>query len=216
MEEQKKLEEALGVGSNINVVDLIGALYGCGDGDRFALVIGSTGKTTCKVEYLREKNVLLLMTDTMNIAEKDLSVLKTIYRETKFKEEGYEIVWIPLVDGAAAAIEKHSESFVRLREQMPWCIPRNLVPVTESVIKVVKESCYLEKESIVVVKDRSGYTWNPNAMNMISLWGSEAFSLHPVEGARTLVGTQGQLVRARGQWLPPRNKHRINVSGNEQ
>ncbi|KAK4772256.1 hypothetical protein SAY86_014031 [Trapa natans] len=64
---------------------------------------------------------------------------------------------------------------------MPWCIPRNLVPVTESVIKVVKESCYLEKESIVVVKDRSGYTRNPNAMNMISLWGSEAFPFTPLK-----------------------------------
>ncbi|XP_010069159.2 protein SIEVE ELEMENT OCCLUSION B [Eucalyptus grandis] len=95
-------------------VELIKALFYIKD-DPQPLFLGSK-KTKDKVESLRRKNVLLLISD-LKLTSHDLSILAKIYNERKFHEERYEIVWVPIIEQDGEEVIKQ---FQNLQLQMPW------------------------------------------------------------------------------------------------
>ncbi|OWM71638.1 hypothetical protein CDL15_Pgr005825 [Punica granatum] len=135
------------------------------------LFLGSK-KVTDKVESLRRKKVLLLITD-LKLSSHDISTLVKIYNERKFQESRYEILWVPVVDEPVA--EEVLSQFKTLQAQMPWYSALSPNLINKIAIRIIKEKWHFRQESIVVVMDQQGRVENPNAMNLIRLWGWDAF-----------------------------------------
>ncbi|KAK4754690.1 hypothetical protein SAY87_002794 [Trapa incisa] len=129
-------------------------------------------KATDKVEILRRKKVLLLITD-LKLTSPDLSILVKIYSESKFIESGYEIVWIPVVEEAVG--EEVLGQFKALQALMPWYSVEAPTLVNSVAVKIIKDKWHFRQETIVVVLDQQGRVENPNAMNLIRVWGWDAF-----------------------------------------
>ncbi|KAK3414904.1 hypothetical protein EUGRSUZ_H00206 [Eucalyptus grandis] len=149
-------------------VELIKALFHTKD-DPQPLYIGSK-KTTDKIEYLRRKNVLLLISD-LKLSSHDLSILVKIYNEPKF-HENHEILWIPVVDQDS---EDLPNVFENLQSQMPWCSTHYPTLINKVAIRSIKEKWHFRNEPIVVVLDPQGKVESQNAMSMIRMWGFNAF-----------------------------------------
>ncbi|KAL3752794.1 hypothetical protein ACJRO7_000227 [Eucalyptus globulus] len=155
-------------------VELIKALLYTKD-DPQPLFIGSK-KARDKVESLRRKNVLLLISD-LKLTSHDLSILIKIYEECKFIEEGYEIVWVPIIEQECEDVIKRFQS---LQLQMPWCSVHSLKLINRVAIRIIKEKWHFKQDAIVTVLDPRGRVSNQNAMSMIRIWGRDAF---PFTGA---------------------------------
>ncbi|XP_030541160.1 protein SIEVE ELEMENT OCCLUSION B-like [Rhodamnia argentea] len=149
-------------------VELIKALFYTKDGPQ-PLYRGSK-KTTDKIECLRRKNVLLLISD-LKLSSHDLSILVKIYNEPKF-QESHEILWIPVMDQEG---EDLPNIFEKLQSQMPWCSMHHPTLVNKVAIKIIKEKWHFRNEPIVVVLDPQGKVESQNAMSMIRMWGFNAF-----------------------------------------
>ncbi|XP_010069166.2 protein SIEVE ELEMENT OCCLUSION B [Eucalyptus grandis] len=149
-------------------VELIKALFYTKD-DPQPLYIGSK-KNTDKIEYLRRKNVLLLISD-LKLSSHDLSILVKIYNEPKF-HENHEILWIPVVDQDS---EDLPNVFENLQSQMPWCSTHYPTLINKVAIRIIKEKWHFRNEPIVVVLDPQGKVESQNAMSMIRMWGFNAF-----------------------------------------
>ncbi|XP_039166738.1 protein SIEVE ELEMENT OCCLUSION B-like [Eucalyptus grandis] len=153
-------------------VELIKALLYIKD-DPQPLFIGSKKD---KIESLRRKNVLLLISD-LKLTSHDLSILIKIYEECKFHEEGYEIVWVPIIKQECEDVIKR---FQNLQLQMPWCSVHSLKLINRVAIRIIKEKWHFKQDAIVTVLDPRGRVSNQNAMSMIRIWGKDAF---PFTGA---------------------------------
>ncbi|KAI6683709.1 hypothetical protein NL676_029622 [Syzygium grande] len=155
-------------------VELIKALFYIKD-DPQPLFIGSK-KTRDKVESLRRKNVLLLISD-LKLTSHDLSILTKIYNERKFCEERYEIVWVPIIEQEGEDVIKQ---FQNLQLQMPWYSVHSPTLVNKVAIRIIKEKWHFRQDTMVTVLDPQGKVSNQNAMSMIRVWGWDAF---PFTGA---------------------------------
>ncbi|XP_010069162.2 protein SIEVE ELEMENT OCCLUSION B isoform X1 [Eucalyptus grandis] len=158
-------------------VELIKALVYIKD-DPQPLYIGSK-KTTDKVESLRRKNVMLLISD-LKLTSHDLSILIKIYSERKFHEERYEIVWIPIIEQEGDDV---NNQFKNLQSQMPWYSVRYPTLINKVAIKIIREKWHYRQETIVTVLGPQGRVSNKNAMSMIRLWGWDAFPFTESVGA---------------------------------
>ncbi|XP_030533982.1 protein SIEVE ELEMENT OCCLUSION B-like [Rhodamnia argentea] len=150
-------------------VELIKAMFYIKD-DPQPLFIGSK-KTRDKVESLRRKNVMLLISD-LKLTSHDLSILIKIYNERKFHEERYEIVWVPVIEQEGEEVIKQ---FQNLQLQMPWYSVHSPKLINRVAIRIIKEKWHFRQDTMVTVLDPQGKVSNPNAMNTIRVWGWEAF-----------------------------------------
>lgn len=135
--------------------------------------------TQDKVESLRRKNVMLLISD-LKLTSHDLSILIKIYSERKFHEECYEIVWVPIIEQGG---EDVINQFKNLQSQMPWYSVRYPTLINKVAIKIIKEKWHFRQETIVTVSDPQGRVSNKNAMSLIRLWGWDAFPFTDSVGA---------------------------------
>ncbi|KAF8021011.1 hypothetical protein BT93_G1426 [Corymbia citriodora subsp. variegata] len=121
--------------------------------------------TTVKVEKLQNMKVMLLISE-LNLSNDDLTTLKSIYNEGKFKSSGYEIIWVPIAD------VKDDTQFQNKRSQMPWysCIS----VVTKAAAKFIRKWWQFKQQTKVVVLNKMGEVENADAMSMIRLWGPKA------------------------------------------
>lgn len=158
-------------------VELIKALVYIKD-DPQPLYIGSK-KITDKVESLRRKNVMLLISD-LKLTSHDLSILIKIHSERKFHEERYEIVWIPIIEQEGDDV---NNQFKNLQSQMPWYSVHCPTLINKVAIKIIKEKWHYRQETIVTVLGPQGRVSNKNAMSMIRLWGWDAFPFTESVGA---------------------------------
>ncbi|XP_071721770.1 protein SIEVE ELEMENT OCCLUSION B-like [Rutidosis leptorrhynchoides] len=158
-------------------VELIKALVYIKD-DPQPLYIGSK-KTTDKVESLRRKNVMLLISD-LKLTSHDLSILIKIYSECKFHEERYEIMWVPIIEQEG---EDVNNQFKNLQSQMPWYSVHYPKLINRVAIKIIKEKWHYRQETIVTVLDPQGRVSNKNAMSMMRLWEWDAFPFTESVGA---------------------------------
>ncbi|KAF8029589.1 hypothetical protein BT93_E2110 [Corymbia citriodora subsp. variegata] len=158
-------------------VELIKALVYIKD-DPQPLYIGSK-KATDKVESLRRKNVLLLISN-LKLTSHDLSILINIYSERKFHEERFEIMWVPIIEQEG---EDVTNQFKNLQSQMPWYSVHYPTLINKVAIKIIKEKWHFRQETIATVLDPQGRVSNKNAMGMIRLWGWDAFPFTESVGA---------------------------------
>ncbi|XP_056167649.1 protein SIEVE ELEMENT OCCLUSION B-like isoform X2 [Syzygium oleosum] len=124
-----------------------------------------------KVESLRKKCVMLLISD-LNLSPNDISILKMIYKEPKFKEKCYEIMWVPIIDQEG---EDTINQFKHLQSQMLWYSVCSPTLINKVAIKMIKEKWHFRQKTIVTVLDPQGRVSNQNAMSLIRVWGWHAF-----------------------------------------
>ncbi|KAI6694171.1 hypothetical protein NL676_021881 [Syzygium grande] len=159
-------------------VELIKALFYF-KADPQPLVLGSEPSKKYNLESLRRKNVMLLISD-QNLSVDDISILEKIYKEPKFKEEGYEIVWVPIIEQEG---EDVINQFKNLQSQMPWYSVHYPTLINKVAIKIIKEKWHFRRKTIVTVLDPQGRVSNQNAMSLIRVWGWQAFPFTDSVGA---------------------------------
>ncbi|WRX25013.1 Sieve element occlusion [Theobroma cacao] len=115
------------------------------------------------IEKLRSNYVLFLISD-LDISLGEITVLNELY----MKGEGYEVVWLPVVDGLY-----DKKKFVELKSSMKWYtdVPAILDP---AVIKYIKEVWHFIKNQIAVFLTPEGKVTCQSALPMLWTWGNEA------------------------------------------
>lgn len=107
---------------------------------------------------------MLFLISDLDISLGEITVLNELY----LKGEGYEVVWLPVVDGLY-----DKKKFVELKSSMKWYtdVPAILDP---AVIKYIKEVWHFIKNQIAVVLTPEGKVTCQSALPMLWTWGNEA------------------------------------------
>ncbi|XP_047336937.1 protein SIEVE ELEMENT OCCLUSION B-like isoform X2 [Impatiens glandulifera] len=129
-------------------------------------------KRPASLEYLKHKNVLLLISD-LDMSVDELSVLEQIYHDSK--QHAYEVVWIPVVDPSLQNNETTLRKFNTLQSTMLWYSLRHPSMIDRPVIRFLKEIWGFHVKPTMVVLDTQGKVLSTNAIPMMLIWGSIAF-----------------------------------------
>ncbi|GKV37162.1 hypothetical protein SLEP1_g45221 [Rubroshorea leprosula] len=176
IEEYQNLVHLLETRTHIDNMKVLKALINPKD-DPQPLVDGFT-KRRVHIEVLRQKNVLLLVSD-LDILQDEVSILEHIYSEARSQparlESQYELVWLPIVDPSVPLIESRQKQFENLQASMTWYTLHHPSLLDRAVIKFVKEEWKFQKKPILVVLDPQGRVACPDALHMMRIWGSLAF-----------------------------------------
>ncbi|KAK4775176.1 hypothetical protein SAY86_010111 [Trapa natans] len=125
-----------------------------------------------KIDSLRRKNVLLLVSD-LKLTTYDISIIMGVYKERKFQEGGrYEILWIPIVEQER---EDLPSQFKSLQSQMPWYTVHRPSLINKVATKVIKEKWHFRQETILVVLGPQGKVECHNAIHVSRMLGIQAF-----------------------------------------
>ncbi|XP_035550958.1 protein SIEVE ELEMENT OCCLUSION A-like [Juglans regia] len=135
------------------------------------IIHGST-KKLLSIDVLKNKNVLLFISDVMDISVEEISILKPIFCGIRDKDEPYKIVWIPIVEHWTDDMQA---KFDMLQSKMPWYILQGFPPTVADIQIMKNEYCSLKNKPIVVVINPQGEVVHPNALRMIRLFGMKAF-----------------------------------------
>nr|XP_043623609.1 protein SIEVE ELEMENT OCCLUSION B-like [Erigeron canadensis] len=140
----------------------------------------NTTKKRVKIDILKKKTVLLLISD-LQLPVEELSVLDQKYREARHNptraESQFEIVWLAMVPNSKTTESKDGEQikFEALRNMMPWYCVANPSSIEPAGIKYIKEVWHFKNKPLLVVMDPQGRIVNTNAFNMMWIWGFQAF-----------------------------------------
>ncbi|XP_041009240.1 protein SIEVE ELEMENT OCCLUSION B-like isoform X2 [Juglans microcarpa x Juglans regia] len=129
-------------------------------------------KAMLSIDVLKNKNVLLFISDVMDISVEEISILKLIFDGIRDKDEPYKIVWIPIVEHWTDDVQA---KFDMLQSKMPWYILQGFPPTVADIQIMKNEYCSLKNKPIVVVINPQGEVVHPNALRMIRLFGMKAF-----------------------------------------
>ncbi|XP_035551115.1 protein SIEVE ELEMENT OCCLUSION A-like [Juglans regia] len=135
------------------------------------IIHGST-KKLLSIDVLKNKNVLLFISDVMDISVEEISILKPIFDGIRDKDDPYKIVWIPIVEHWTDDMQA---KFDMLQSKMPWYILQGFPPTVADIQIMKNEYCSLKNKPIVVVINPQGEVVHPNALRMIRLFGMKAF-----------------------------------------
>ncbi|XP_040999475.1 uncharacterized protein LOC121245469 isoform X1 [Juglans microcarpa x Juglans regia] len=135
------------------------------------IIHGST-KKLLSIDVLKNKNVLLFISDVMDISVEEISILKLIFDGIRDKDEPYKIVWIPIVEHWTDDVQA---KFDMLQSKMPWYILQGFPPTVADIQIMKNEYCSLKNKPIVVVINPQGEVVHPNALRMIRLFGMKVF-----------------------------------------
>ncbi|KAF8016420.1 hypothetical protein BT93_H1817 [Corymbia citriodora subsp. variegata] len=164
-----------------DIVELLSILF-CTNG--LSNVYQCFERTTVKVEELKNKSVMLLISD-LNLSNDDLATLTSIYNASTFKSNNYEIMWVPITEAHDEAMQKQ---FLDMRSRMQWYACSSTVSKTAA--KFIQKKWQFTQQTKVVVLDQQGAVVNMDAMTMIRLWGWKAFPFTQPKGIE-LWNTQG-------------------------
>lgn len=120
-------------------------------------------KKTVKVEELKNKNVMLLIS-ALTFPNEDIITLTSICDESR--KSHYEIMWVPIAD------EKDDEEFLKTRSRMNWYSCNSIV--SKAAAKFIRKRWQFKKQTQVVVLNKEGEVVNADAMSMIYVWGLKA------------------------------------------
>ncbi|XP_022726824.1 protein SIEVE ELEMENT OCCLUSION B-like [Durio zibethinus] len=138
----------------------------------------ATTKQRVRIELLRQKYVLLLITDLV-VPNQELLILEHVYNEPRVQptraESQYEVIWIPVVDRSTPFDDTKKKQFESLQATMPWYSVGHPSMIEPAVIRYIKEVWGFSKKPLLVVLDLQGRVVNPNAIHMMFIWGSLAF-----------------------------------------
>jgi hypothetical protein len=124
------------------------------------------------------KNVLLLISG-LNISADELSNLDQIYNESRMYstrlERLYELVWVPVADHSIQWTDPMQKRFEILQYTMPWYTVHHPSLIGKLVVKFIKERWRFRSKPILVALDPQGTVLSPNVIDMMWIWGSNAF-----------------------------------------
>ncbi|KAK4413252.1 protein SIEVE ELEMENT OCCLUSION B [Sesamum alatum] len=139
----------------------------------------ASNKTTVKLDVLRNKTVLLLISGLNIDKDQDFVILSDTYKESRMQETSagnqYEVVWVPIVapsDEWTPDMEKMLEDN---RSTMPWYSVNHPNKIDPLVVKLIREQYHYQDQPIIVVLNRQGMVVNTNAIDMIWIWGNHGF-----------------------------------------
>ncbi|KAK3417414.1 hypothetical protein EUGRSUZ_H03162 [Eucalyptus grandis] len=132
--------------------------------------------TTVKVEKLKDKRVMLLISDS-NLSNDDLATLTSIYNVSAFKSNNYEIMWVPIMEARDEVMEKQ---FLDMRSRMQWYSCNSMV--SRKAAKFIRDKWQFSQQTKVVVLNEQGKVVNMDAISMISLWGWDAYPFTEAKG----------------------------------
>ncbi|KAF8016418.1 hypothetical protein BT93_H1815 [Corymbia citriodora subsp. variegata] len=183
-EEEKNLYRNIKEVSNscTDIVELLSILFCTKDGS--SKVYQCWERKTVKVEELKNKSVMLLISD-LNLSNDDLATLTSIYNASNFKSNNYEIMWIPIMEAHDKVMQKQ---FLDMRSRMQWYTCESMV--SKAAAKFIQENWQFTQQTKVVVLNQQGTVVNRDAMMMIRLWGWKAFPFTELRG-HELWNTQG-------------------------
>ncbi|KAL0326258.1 UNVERIFIED_CONTAM: protein SIEVE ELEMENT OCCLUSION B [Sesamum radiatum] len=143
------------------------------------LLYDASNKTTVKLDVLREKTVLLLISELDIDKDKDLVILSDIYKESRMHETSaenhYEVVWAPILDPSNKMTPDMEKILENNRTRMQWYSVNHPNKIDPLVIKLIREQFHYHDQPILVVLDPQGRVVNTNAIDMIWIWGNSGF-----------------------------------------
>ncbi|KAB2624824.1 hypothetical protein D8674_016484 [Pyrus ussuriensis x Pyrus communis] len=129
------------------------------------------------VSDLKSKVVILLISkpELLSIEESLFLVQQTHnHPHNKDVEASYAIVWVPIpVSSTWTNAEK--ENFEYLSNSLPWYSIRQPWLPNSAVVTFIKEAWYCKSEPVLVVLNSQGTVTNPNAIDMLFIWGARAY-----------------------------------------
>ncbi|TQE14402.1 hypothetical protein C1H46_036584 [Malus baccata] len=129
------------------------------------------------VSDLKSKVVILLISrpELLSIEESLFLVQQTHnHPHNKDVEASYAIVWVPIpVSSTWTNAEK--ENFEYLSNSLPWYSIRQPWLLNSAVVTFIKEAWYCKSEPVLVVLNSQGTVTNPNAIDMLFIWGARAY-----------------------------------------
>ncbi|KAI3464169.1 hypothetical protein Pfo_020896 [Paulownia fortunei] len=152
--------------------------------DLLPLEVGINKKIKVGIEALKEKTVLLLLSD-LDISHDELRILGHIYQESRSRLEfQYEIVWLPVVEKTMTWNEEHEHKFEQLQSMMPWYTLHHPSLLEPAVARYIEEVWHYAKKPIIVALDPQSKVASPNAVHMVRIWGNLAYPFtHTKESA---------------------------------
>ncbi|XWS63753.1 hypothetical protein CRYUN_Cryun06bG0128900 [Craigia yunnanensis] len=137
-----------------------------------------TTKQRVRIELLRRKSVLLLISD-LELPDQELLILEHMYNESRVQptrvESQYEVIWIPVIDRSTPFDDTKRKQFESLQATMPWYSVGHPSMIEPAVVRYIKEVWGFSKKPLIVVLDPQGRVVNPNAIHMMFIWGNSAF-----------------------------------------
>ncbi|XP_073059229.1 protein SIEVE ELEMENT OCCLUSION B-like [Primulina eburnea] len=130
-------------------------------------------KTNEKLEVLRSKHVLLLITD-LNIPREELNILHSIYNQHPTRQE-YEVLWLPIVESSTSMASFQDTDFHNLRNLMPWHSLEQPSLIEPVAIRYIREVWNFVHRPMLVVLDPQAKLSNIDALPMMWIWGSNGF-----------------------------------------
>ncbi|RDX65469.1 Protein SIEVE ELEMENT OCCLUSION C, partial [Mucuna pruriens] len=130
------------------------------------------------VSELKNKIVLLLISKAQLLNPVDIFLLVQQTCDHPLNArlmESYKIVWIPL-PSSDTWTEAEESSFNFLSDSLPWHAVRKPRLLNPGVVKYIREQWnYKDDEPIMVALDSKGKVTNGNALDMIKIWGAQAY-----------------------------------------
>ncbi|KZV40025.1 hypothetical protein F511_12420 [Dorcoceras hygrometricum] len=164
----KKLMEAV----HIDNMKVFRAMIRARD-DQKPLFHGSR-KINEKLEILRSKHVLLLITD-LNIPHEELNILHSIYNQHPTRQE-YEVLWLPIVEPSTTSVASFQDTdFHNLRNLMPWHSVEHPSFIEPVAVRYIREVWNFVHRPMLVVLDPQAKLSNLDALPMMWIWGSNGF-----------------------------------------
>ncbi|KAL0360156.1 UNVERIFIED_CONTAM: protein SIEVE ELEMENT OCCLUSION B [Sesamum radiatum] len=139
----------------------------------------ASNKTMVKLDVLREKTVLLLISELDIDKDQDLVILSDIYKESRMHETSaenhYEVVWVPILDPSNKMTPDMEKILENNRTAMQWYSVNHPNKIDPIVIKLFREKFHYHDQPILVVLDPQGMVVNTNAIDMIWIWANSGF-----------------------------------------
>ncbi|PQQ05208.1 protein SIEVE ELEMENT OCCLUSION C [Prunus yedoensis var. nudiflora] len=92
----------------------------------------------------------------------------------KNAEDSYRIVWVP-IPVSNQWTDAEETIFEYLSNSLPWFSIRQPWLLNSAVVKFIKEAWNYKNEPVMVVLDSQGTVTNPNAIDMLFIWGPKAY-----------------------------------------
>ncbi|PQP95734.1 protein SIEVE ELEMENT OCCLUSION C [Prunus yedoensis var. nudiflora] len=128
------------------------------------------------VSDLKNEAVILLISkpELLSIEESLFLVQQTHnHPHKKNAEDSYRIVWVP-IPVSNQWTDAEETIFEYLSNSLPWFSIRQPWLLNSAVVKFIKEAWNYKNEPVMVVLDSQGTVTNPNAIDMLFIWGPKA------------------------------------------
>ncbi|XP_050204268.1 protein SIEVE ELEMENT OCCLUSION C [Mercurialis annua] len=129
------------------------------------------------VSELKDKVVILLVSKPVLIPLEGLFLLihqAQDYSQHKELDKNYEIIWVP-ISFSDTWTDSEVERFNFLSNTLPWYSIRQPWLLHSAIVNYIKQEWNFKDDPLMLVLDSKGVVTNPNAIDMVVIWGAKAF-----------------------------------------